>query len=766
GFISNNENSVPSQLAPILNAPPALEANVAVTNINFGALSDNYIGLDSKHEKQNEHCEPENSKNLTNETERVIDIESQDRGLDPEIEQVERPKEENIDETSKVQPVKDEDIDVTTNKLRFQKDNVDMTTKIEDFQNMNNIGLTSENQWLQEGNVHVTTDINQEEYINLHNEIERLKEENFNLNGKMQSHLDENNYLKRENSNLETINKLLEEDNSIFHQMNIQPMLGIQLRRLQFFEMDRLQQENSNLENQIQEKSELDNTNQQLQQEKSQLDDENQQLRQEKNRIINENQQLRQEKSQLKNENQQLRQERDQLDYENQQLRQENAPTRERSVRQRESAAPTRERRKQLRHQKSQLRNENQLLREEKAASRGESCFERRKQLRQEKSQLNNENQLLREEKGQLNNENQQFREEKSQLDHDNQQLRQEKSQLNNENQLLREEKAAPTREKKLRQEKSQLNNENQLLREEKGQLNNENQQFREEKSQLDHDNQQLRQEKSQLNNENQLLREEKAASRGESIITESGSVVVSNELLGKGAWGAVWAGDFYGTKVAVKEYYEIILSPHNLHLFQREINIASHCRHPNLLQFICATKNHQNRLLIVTELMDKALRAFVEQRARERSRLEYQEIKSISVDVARGLNYLHSKKPKPIIHRDVSSANVLLSIENSAVRRAKISDYGSANFMEKCNTANPGAAIYAAPEADRAKQDPKPALRAHDIKRELQQMQYGRGQRNICGQQLQRRICRCRSKDAEQLLPKITQVLKTEHMD
>ena len=72
---------------------------------------------------------------------------------------------------------------------------------------------------------------------------------------------------------------------------------------------------------------------------------------------------------------------------------------------------------------------------------------------------------------------------------------------------------------------------------------------------------------------------------------------------------------------------------------------------------------------------MDMTLRTLLEQRAWEKSRLEYQEIKSISLDVARGLNYLHSKKPSPDIHHDVSSANVLLWIKNGAVKRAKISD-------------------------------------------------------------------------------------------
>ena len=223
-----------------------------------------------------------------------------------------------------------------------------------------------------------------------------------------------------------------------------------------------------------------------------------------------------------------------------------------------------------------------------------------------------------------------------------------------------------------------------------------------------------LRQENSSLNSEIQHLQREKTDMSDkitrleQKLITDSGSVVNLGIELGRGAYGAVFKGEFYGTEVAVKEYHEIILSPYYMNNLRREINIASQCRHPNLLQFICATKNNKNRLLIVTELMDTTLRTLLAQRASERSELEPQEIKSISLDVARGLNYLHSQKPNPIIHRDISSANVLLWLENNSVKRAKISDYGAANFMELCNTTNPGAILYAAPEATGAKHGPK----------------------------------------------------------
>ena len=169
--------------------------------------------------------------------------------------------------------------------------------------------------------------------------------------------------------------------------------------------------------------------------------------------------------------------------------------------------------------------------------------------------------------------------------------------------------------------------------------------------------------------------------------------IQMTNRCLGRGGWGSVYEGVYCGCTVAVKQIHDLILSPHNIRLFEREMNIASKCRHPHLLQFIGATKDEGNPLF-VTELMEKSLRALLEQR-----QLTEIEIRAISLDVARAINYLHQKKPEPIIHRDVSSANVLLWRQGDRWR-GKVSDYGTANFMQQTMTVAPGAMIYCAPEA------------------------------------------------------------------
>ena len=166
------------------------------------------------------------------------------------------------------------------------------------------------------------------------------------------------------------------------------------------------------------------------------------------------------------------------------------------------------------------------------------------------------------------------------------------------------------------------------------------------------------------------------------------------NECLGRGGWGAVYRAKFHGCHVAVKEMHENIISTHNRRLFEREAEMASRCRHPCLLQFIGATSS--NRPLIVTEIMEGSLRARLNNQGEPP--LSEQEITVISLDVAAALNYLHNK-PEIIIHRDISSSNVLLRRQGDQWR-AKLSDYGTVNSQSQSIRNDADAPIYQAPES------------------------------------------------------------------
>ena len=172
---------------------------------------------------------------------------------------------------------------------------------------------------------------------------------------------------------------------------------------------------------------------------------------------------------------------------------------------------------------------------------------------------------------------------------------------------------------------------------------------------------------------------------------------VKSGGIIGGGGWGAVIEGEL---RVAIKQFYPAILSPPNVVRLKREMEMLARIRHPNLLQFIGVVFEERvnyyygNPPYIITELLDMSLRQAYQQNAVKKGNL-----RSIFQDTARALDYLH-RRHEPIIHRDVSSANVLLKRESNGSWTAKVSDLGSANLAKEAFTKNEGAVIYCAPEA------------------------------------------------------------------
>ena len=223
--------------------------------------------------------------------------------------------------------------------------------------------------------------------------------------------------------------------------------------------------------------------------------------------------------------------------------------------------------------------------------------------------------------------------------------------------------------------------------------------------------------ERDRVEAQNQRLREveQQLAQREENSydwIISCNEVQVTDRRLGSGGWGTVYEGRYCGCAVAVKRIHEEIASPFRLKMFQREIDMASKCRHPCLLQFIGAIIDEDCPLL-VTELMETSLRRLLNQRS-----LSIREVSIISLDVARALNYLHRKRPVPMIHRDINCANVLLwrqAGRKTGIQevqwRGKVSDYGTAKFVEQVMTRTPGCLAYSAPEARTTTQTAKVSL-------------------------------------------------------
>ena len=350
-------------------------------------------------------------------------------------------------------------------------------------------------------------------------------------------------------------------------------------------------------------------------------------------------------------------------------------------------------------------------------------------QLKINEKQLREKDKLVMEKDKELREKDKQVRAKDEQLKVNDEQLQERDEQLRVIEEKLRvKEEHLKTNEKQLHEKDKQVEEKDELLRMTQKQLRVENEQKQRLQKQLitleDDKKRESAQFQEQLNVKVQELTDlrkelrdreqdnvviEKDLSTAKEKLTEYESqlkardwvlcrdeVQLSDERLGVGSFGRVVKGRYCGCVVAIKQLHLPTLNPRQRRLFQREMDIASRCRHPCLLQFIGATEDESP--LFITEIMETSLQNLLQKRKQKNQHLTETDIIFISLDVARALNYLHQRKPEPIVHRDVSSANVLLWKQNKQWR-GKLGDYGTAKFLQETMTVAPGAMIYAAPE-------------------------------------------------------------------
>ena len=165
---------------------------------------------------------------------------------------------------------------------------------------------------------------------------------------------------------------------------------------------------------------------------------------------------------------------------------------------------------------------------------------------------------------------------------------------------------------------------------------------------------------------------------------------IIGKEI-GRGAWATVHEATFRGTTVAAKCLHEEIISPAYIELFHREMQIALHYQHRNIVTFLGVTlKDHP---VILMELMDVNLRS-----AYKRGNVKYPQVLGILLNIASVLHFLHTRSD-PVIHHDVSSASVLLKAQYNGEWLAKLGDLGTAKIQQHVTTPGPGAPAYTAPE-------------------------------------------------------------------
>ncbi|KAG5560628.1 hypothetical protein RHGRI_003824 [Rhododendron griersonianum] len=130
---------------------------------------------------------------------------------------------------------------------------------------------------------------------------------------------------------------------------------------------------------------------------------------------------------------------------------------------------------------------------------------------------------------------------------------------------------------------------------------------------------------------------------------------------------------------------------------FANEVATLTEIRHRNIMKFygFCY---HEKHTFLVCEYMERGSLANVLSREKDAKELDWSKRVNIVKGVAHALSYLHHNCVPPIIHRDISSKNVLLSSE----MEAHVSDFGTARFLKPDSsnwTTVAGTFGYIAPE-------------------------------------------------------------------
>ncbi|GER40896.1 protein kinase [Striga asiatica] len=146
------------------------------------------------------------------------------------------------------------------------------------------------------------------------------------------------------------------------------------------------------------------------------------------------------------------------------------------------------------------------------------------------------------------------------------------------------------------------------------------------------------------------------------------------NEI-GRGGFGVVYKGELEdGTQLAVKRMVVGSMGSKALDEFRSEIEVLSNVRHRNLVSLLGFAVEGDERLLVYEYMPQGALsRRLFRWKSLGLEPLSWTSRLWIALDVARGVEYLHSLAHHSFIHRDLKSANILLDDE----LRAKVSDFG-----------------------------------------------------------------------------------------
>uniref|UniRef100_A0A8C5M8M4 Mitogen-activated protein kinase kinase kinase 7 n=1 Tax=Leptobrachium leishanense TaxID=445787 RepID=A0A8C5M8M4_9ANUR len=160
-------------------------------------------------------------------------------------------------------------------------------------------------------------------------------------------------------------------------------------------------------------------------------------------------------------------------------------------------------------------------------------------------------------------------------------------------------------------------------------------------------------------------------------------------EVVGRGTFGVVCKAKWRGKDVAIKQ----IESESERKAFIVELRQLSRVNHPNIVKLYGAC---QNPVCLVMEYAEGGSLYNVLHGAEPLPYYTAAHAMSWCLQCAQGVAYLHSMKPKALIHRDLKPPNLLLVAGGTVL---KICDFGTACDIQTHMTNNKGSAAWMAPE-------------------------------------------------------------------
>ncbi|KAK4275645.1 hypothetical protein QN277_018688 [Acacia crassicarpa] len=170
--------------------------------------------------------------------------------------------------------------------------------------------------------------------------------------------------------------------------------------------------------------------------------------------------------------------------------------------------------------------------------------------------------------------------------------------------------------------------------------------------------------------------------------------------LIGKGSQGSVYRAELpTGHVFAVKKLHSMASGElSNQKAFTSEIQALTEIKHRNIVKLYGFSSNSPFFILVYEFLEGGSLDKILKNQEQV-AEFDWNKRVNVVKDVANGLFHMHHGCSIPIVHRDISSKNVLLS---SKYDEAHIIDFGTAKFLNRSSsnmTTFIGTFGYAAPE-------------------------------------------------------------------